>query len=211
VCHCRWLGFAKGSREPSRAVVRERPIVALWVTAWLVIAYRRSDVSNSWLEMQVVGSFPEGASQFIEKHHLNGPLFNDFNRGGFLIWRLPQLPVAMDGRTNVQETIEWRTPRRYGMANRSGPLIPSLRSQRGGFQKGCCADLSFAARPEIQSCFRGRPSVGVRASIDLTLHKSVLSTPFSGPLGNQRHLATATGRCSVSNDLTETLVRLRLT
>jgi hypothetical protein len=28
-------------------------------------------------------------------------LLNDLSWGGFLIWRLPQLPVAIDGRTNV--------------------------------------------------------------------------------------------------------------
>jgi hypothetical protein len=88
--------------EPGDAGVRQRLIVVLWVTALLAVTYRRYDVSNSWLEMQVAGNFPEVASQYIEKHRLSGPLFNDFNWGGFLIWRLPQLPVAMDGRTNVQ-------------------------------------------------------------------------------------------------------------
>jgi hypothetical protein len=40
-----------------------------------------------------------------------GPLFNDFNWGGYLIWALPGLPVAIDGRTNLHgdERIE-----RYG-------------------------------------------------------------------------------------------------
>jgi hypothetical protein len=28
-------------------------------------------------------------------------LYNDFNWGGFLIWSLPQLPVVVDGRTNL--------------------------------------------------------------------------------------------------------------
>ena len=51
--------------------------------------------------MQVAGNFPEGASRFVEQHHLTGPLLNDLSWGGFLIWRLPQLQVAIDGRTNV--------------------------------------------------------------------------------------------------------------
>jgi hypothetical protein len=81
--------------------VRERLLVAVGVLAILSVGYRYYDVSNNWLDMQVSGNFPESAARFIEQHHLAGPLYNDFNDGGFLIWRLPGLPVAIDGRTNV--------------------------------------------------------------------------------------------------------------
>ncbi len=80
---------------------REKFLVAVAVLAVLMVGYRHYDVSNNWLDMQIAGSFPESAARYIEKHHLPGPLYNDFNDGGFLIWRLPWLPVAMDGRTNV--------------------------------------------------------------------------------------------------------------
>jgi len=86
---------------PQSLALRERILVALGVLAALSVAYRHYDVSNSWLEMQVAGNFPESAVRFIEKNHLAGPLYNDFNDGGYLIWRLPWLPVAIDGRTNV--------------------------------------------------------------------------------------------------------------
>jgi len=69
--------------------------------AVLLLAYRNNDVSNDWIAMQVAGSFPEASVGYIEKHHLPGPLYNDFTWGGYLIWRLPQLRVANDGRTNV--------------------------------------------------------------------------------------------------------------
>ncbi len=81
---------------------RERLLVGISVLSVLAVGYRHYDVSNSWLEIQVDGHFPEVASQYIEKHPLTGPLFNHFNDGGYLIWRLPSLPVSMDGRTNVQ-------------------------------------------------------------------------------------------------------------
>ena len=81
--------------------MRERLLVAVGVLAILSVGYRHYDVSNNWLDMQVAGNFPESAARFIEQHHLPGPLYNDFNDGGFLIWRLPGLPVAIDGRTNV--------------------------------------------------------------------------------------------------------------
>jgi hypothetical protein len=80
---------------------RERLLVGISVLAVLAVGYRHYDVSNSWLEIQVDGNFPEVAVRFIEQNHLSGPLFNHFNDGGYLIWRLPSLPVSMDGRTNV--------------------------------------------------------------------------------------------------------------
>jgi hypothetical protein len=82
-------------------LLRDWLLVGVSVLAVLVLGFRHYDVSNSWLEIQIDGTFPEVASQYIEKHHLNGPLFNHFNDGGFLIWRLPSLPVSMDGRANV--------------------------------------------------------------------------------------------------------------
>lgn len=87
---------------PRSLLSRDRLLVGVSVLAALVVGYQHYGVSNNSLEIQVDGTFPEVASQYIEKHHLNGPLFNHFNDGGFLIWRLPSLPVSMDGRTNIQ-------------------------------------------------------------------------------------------------------------
>ncbi len=95
-------GFAPSeARAPAEHGARRRVLVAVWVFAIVVASCQRYGLSNLLLEVQVSGSFPEGASRFIEQHHLPGPLLNDLSWGGFLIWRLPELPVAMDGRTNV--------------------------------------------------------------------------------------------------------------
>jgi hypothetical protein len=91
-------------RERSAAakeVWRDRIFVGAGVLAVLLLSYRNNDVSNDWIAMQVAGSFPEASVSYIEKHHLPGPLYNDFTWGGYLIWRLPQMRVANDGRTNV--------------------------------------------------------------------------------------------------------------
>lgn len=90
-----------GVESSQRMTWRERILVPLGVLAVLTVASRHYDVGNSWLEMQVAGNFPEVACQYIEKHHLQGPLYNDFNWGGFIIWRLPGYWVSIDGRTNV--------------------------------------------------------------------------------------------------------------
>ena len=95
-------GWTFVTAQPRQTLsLRERFLVAVAVLAILMVGYRHYDVSNNWLDMQIAGTFPESAARYIEKRHLPGPLYNDFNDGGFLIWRLPWLPVAIDGRTNV--------------------------------------------------------------------------------------------------------------
>jgi tetratricopeptide (TPR) repeat protein len=42
--------------------------------------------------------FPERATEFIEKNRLPGNLFNDYNLGGFLEWRLPEYKAYVDSR-----------------------------------------------------------------------------------------------------------------
>jgi hypothetical protein len=46
-------------------------------------------------------AYPVEAVAFIQEHHLSGPLYNNFNWGGFLIGNLPDYPVAIDGRTDL--------------------------------------------------------------------------------------------------------------
>lgn len=45
--------------------------------------------------------FPTAAVQHILAQRYPGPIFNHFDWGGYLIWRLRDYPVAMDGRTNL--------------------------------------------------------------------------------------------------------------
>ncbi|HWG44096.1 MAG TPA: hypothetical protein VN688_15065 [Gemmataceae bacterium] len=66
----------------------------------VLIAWKRN-LSAENLQQKVAGVFPVEAVAAIAEHGYEGPLYNDFNWGGFLIWNLPQLPVALDGRTNL--------------------------------------------------------------------------------------------------------------
>jgi hypothetical protein len=80
---------------------RNQFALAICVIAVLAVGWRRYDVSNSWIDMGLAGRYPEAAVRFVENNHLKGPLYNDFTSGGFLIWRLPSIPVSIDGRTNI--------------------------------------------------------------------------------------------------------------
>jgi hypothetical protein len=49
--------------------------------------------------------FPSGAADFLLAHRTNGPIFNSYEYGGYLIWRLwPQQKVFIDGRA-LSETV----------------------------------------------------------------------------------------------------------
>ena len=53
------------------------------------------------MEREAAKLFPVDAAKFVAEKDYPGPLYNDFNWGGYLIWALPQHPVAIDGRTNL--------------------------------------------------------------------------------------------------------------
>jgi hypothetical protein len=59
------------------------------------------DLSPARLESTAESVFPARAARFVAEQGYKGPLFNDFNWGGYLIFALPSLPVAIDGRTNL--------------------------------------------------------------------------------------------------------------
>jgi len=47
-------------------------------------------------------AFPEAAVSFLRDHRPPGPLFNDYNWGGYLIWKLyPDERVLIDGRADL--------------------------------------------------------------------------------------------------------------
>jgi hypothetical protein len=49
-------------------------------------------------------ALPAKAVQFIQDHHPAGPLFNSYNWGGYLIYKLwPDYPVYIDGRTDLYD------------------------------------------------------------------------------------------------------------
>lgn len=91
---------------PSRALTGLA--LALVVVLLAGVGMRASDlVSNRYYvesgEISLFGGglswwYPERALQFIEREHLPGNLFHDYELGGYLTWRLPQYPDYIDGR-----------------------------------------------------------------------------------------------------------------
>jgi hypothetical protein len=53
------------------------------------------------IEDEAAGVFPAEAAAFVRSEGYPGPLFNDFNWGGYLTWVLPDMQVTIDGRANL--------------------------------------------------------------------------------------------------------------
>jgi hypothetical protein len=66
----------------------------------LAIAFRSPELSAASLRERQTAQLPVGAVDFIRTQNYSGPVFNDFNWGGYLIWNL-RMPVSIDGRANV--------------------------------------------------------------------------------------------------------------
>ena len=74
--------------------------LAVSVAAIAVLAgFPLMRVNNSLLQAQVVSSLPVKAVEAIQAKGFAGPVFDDYNWGGYLIWAL-HMPVSMDGRAS---------------------------------------------------------------------------------------------------------------
>jgi hypothetical protein len=58
-------------------------------------------ITEGRLQAVVRSVYPLDAANYVKEQRLPGPLFNEYDWGGFLLWSLPSLPVVMDGRVNL--------------------------------------------------------------------------------------------------------------
>jgi hypothetical protein len=84
----------------SMTKLRATLIAGAVIVAVIVIGWSR-EISEAHLEAAVAEKYPAAAAAVVEAQGYRGPLYNDFDWGGYLIWRLQSIPVVMDNRTNV--------------------------------------------------------------------------------------------------------------
>jgi hypothetical protein len=80
--------------------------IALVLIVWAFRVPNDRDV----LLARIARNFPLHASDFVRKHQMAPPLFNTYRWGSFLIWYLPEYPVAIDERRGLypeQEQLEY--------------------------------------------------------------------------------------------------------
>jgi hypothetical protein len=87
----RWSIVSRGYLAP----------VTFCVIAGVICLLEYRDFSEAKIQENTAKVYPIAAATFVEQQGYRGPLYNDFDWGGYLIWRLPHLKVSMDGRANV--------------------------------------------------------------------------------------------------------------
>lgn len=78
----------------------EKPLIAAMSLAAITAAMIRVP-KPELLNDAVRRVFPVKACDYIRANRLPAPLFNAYDWGGFLIWYLPEYPVAIDGRVSL--------------------------------------------------------------------------------------------------------------
>lgn len=94
--------FAAEERQGDQpTTLVERGGVAVAIVLLLLLIARNTDFNTRGLDRAISRDFPVDAVNFLRQNPAPGPLYNSFDWGGFLIWYMPQYPVAIDGRTDL--------------------------------------------------------------------------------------------------------------
>jgi len=76
------------------------PLVPFGVSTVLIVAGMVASWGSAFQLRAAEWRFPSGAADFLLAHHVTGPIFNTYEYGGYLIWRLwPAERVFIDGRS----------------------------------------------------------------------------------------------------------------
>jgi hypothetical protein len=93
---------ALGGEQVALGIGRVRLVaVAVGAAAVLTLAALDARFNDRTILRQFAAGYPWDAVAYIQQHRPAGPLYNNFNWGGFLIATLPDYPVSIDGRTDV--------------------------------------------------------------------------------------------------------------
>ncbi|HUN60778.1 MAG TPA: hypothetical protein VMU53_02260 [Candidatus Sulfotelmatobacter sp.] len=80
---------------------REMALVTAGVAILLLLAAPVVNFNARGLDRAISADYPVNAVNFLRHNGFSGPLYNNLNWGGFLMWYLPELPVAVDGRNDL--------------------------------------------------------------------------------------------------------------
>jgi len=80
---------------------RELAVVTVTVALLLFLAAPLTNFTTRGLDRAISADYPVNAINFLRRNSFSGPLYNNLNWGGFLMWYLPELPVAIDGRNDL--------------------------------------------------------------------------------------------------------------
>ena len=87
-------------RDPAESWL-ENAVVAAIVMVALFLFANGTGFNTRGLDRAISGQFPVNAANFLRRNPPPGPIYNNFNWGGFLTWYMPDYPVVIDGRTDL--------------------------------------------------------------------------------------------------------------
>ena len=109
---------------------RSTPLLATAAAACILLAAPRAmKLTSHVLDDQVSNAFPVEAVKAIRERGYAGPIFNDYNWGGYLIWALRQ-PVSLDGRANFYGNAAIERSIATWSAHKDWATDPDLKSAR---------------------------------------------------------------------------------
>ncbi|HTW59593.1 MAG TPA: hypothetical protein VMD99_15810 [Terriglobales bacterium] len=79
----------------------EKVGVAAAVALLLAMIANSTDFNQRGLDRAISAQYPVNAVNFLRRNPVPGPLYNSLNWGGFLMWYMPEYPVAIDGRNDL--------------------------------------------------------------------------------------------------------------
>lgn len=79
----------------------EKAMVAAATASILVMFAAAADFTPRGLDRAISAEYPVNAVNFLRRNPVPGPLYNNLNWGGFLMWYMPEYPVAIDGRNDL--------------------------------------------------------------------------------------------------------------
>jgi hypothetical protein len=90
----------QSERDPEERWLDHLGVFAV-VALLAVLFARETDFNTRGLDATISSGFPVSAVNFLRKNPTPRPLYNSLDWGGFLIWYMPNEPVAIDGRNDL--------------------------------------------------------------------------------------------------------------
>ncbi len=84
-----------------RATWFEGAGIAAALAILLLLLLNATNMTQRGLDRAISAEYPVNAINFLRRNPVPGPLYNNLNWGGFLMWYMPESPVAIDGRNDL--------------------------------------------------------------------------------------------------------------
>jgi len=124
------------------------PVVIATYWPWKITAHRYAEVAAAVLVLAGAAAvfvqgrsfqfhaadweYPSGAADFLIANHITQPMFNTYEYGGYLMWRLwPQERVFIDGRALSESVFADYRRILYNSSDRDGPSATELLNRYG--------------------------------------------------------------------------------